>query len=366
MSFLTTLPHDPLLDLDPWVGQRQCSFRFNLTNSLTGENLGEITPIRGASLTHDTTRTIKRQLTLSLGVADTAAINVVTDRVSPFMVFPDGQEYPLGTYMFTDASRQVFASAPTGRHTAGGLADVSLNDEMFLVDQQIEKGISGILSNGVNLAVSTVIQLVLTGLPITYTLEPNTFQSTESWGVGTNRGQILEALSVTGDYFSPWFGNDSKLHFIRTFDPNTQIPALDFDTGNKVIREPILETDDLLSAPNVFIVISNAANDSDLPTVGTANVPVNAPHSVVNRGFAVPSVQNLQLSTNAQATAVAQGLANRQTVFERVSLTTAPDPRHDSYDVIKWQDDLWLELAWSMALVEGGAMNHLLRKSYTP
>ena len=361
MSFLTTLPHDPLLDLDPWVGQRQCTFRFNLTNGLTGENLGEITPIRGASLTHDTTRTIKRQLTLSLGVTDTAAINVVTDRVSPFMVFPNGQEYPLGTYMFTDASRQVFSSAPTGLHTAGGLADVTLNDEMFLVDQPIEKGI-----NGLGSGTTAVIQKVLAGLPITYTLEPSPFQSVESWSVGINRGQILDALSVSGDYFSPWFGNDSKLHFIRTFSPSAQIPSFDFDLGNKVIREPILETDDLLTAPNTFIVISNAAEDPSSEVVGIATVPVTAPHSAVNRGFVVASVQNLQLSTASQASAVAQGLANRQTVFERVSLTTAPDPRHDSYDVIKWQNELWLELAWSMALVEGGAMNHLLRKSYTP
>lgn len=361
MSFLTTLPHDPLLDLDPWVGQRQCTFRFDLHNGLTGEQLGQITPLLGASLTHDTSRTIKRQLSMSLGVADTAAINVITDRVSVFMVFPNGQEYPLGVYMFTDASRQVFSSAPTGFHTAGGLASVTLNDEMFLVDQQIEKGVSGLGLNS-----SAVIQKALAGLPITYTLEPSPFHSVESWGVGTNRGQMLEALSVTGDYFSPWFGNDGKLHFIRTFFPSTQVPSFDFDEGNKVIREPILETDDLLTAPNTFIVISNAPENSNTQVVGIATVPVTAPHSVANRGFVIASVENLQLSNSTQATAVAQGLAIRQNVFERVSLTTAPDPRHDSYDVIKWQGGLWLELAWSMALVEGGAMNHLLRKSYTP
>lgn len=361
MSFLTTLPHDPLLDLDPWVGQRQCTFRFDLHNGLTGEQLGQITPIRGASLTHDTTRTIKRQLSLSLGVADTAAINVVTDRVSVIMVFPGGREYPLGVYMFTDAPRQVFTSAPPGTHTAGGLGSPALNDEMFLVDQQITEGV-----NAVGLSSNTAIQRVLLGLPIDYTLDPSPYQSVESWSVGTNRGQILEALCVTGDYFSPWFGNDGKLHFIRTFDPAMSIPAFDFDVGNKVIREPILETDDLLTAPNTFVVISNSATDPNVAVVGTASVPVTAPHSVVNRGFQVTSVQTLQLSDNLQATATAQGLANRQTVFERVSLTTAPDPRHDSYDVIRWQGELWLELAWSMALVEGGAMNHLLRKSYRP
>ena len=347
-SFLTTLPHDPLLDLDPWVGQRKATFRFNLINRVTGENLGEITPVRGASLTHDTTRTIKRQLSLDLGTVDTAAINTITDMVAVTMVFPNGAEYPLGQYMFTDASRQLF--------TSGRLGAMALNDQMFLVDQQITKGV-----NGVGRGVQSVIQEVLNALPITYTMEATYFQSSEAWGIGTNRGGVIESLSVSGDYFSPWFGNDGFMHFIRTFDPATQIPSFNFDVGNKVVREPITETDDLITAPNVFIVISNAA---ETEVVGTALVSPSAPHSVFNRGFEIPQVENLQLTDATQAQAVAQGLANRQTIFERVSLTTAPDPRHDSYDVIKWQDDLWLELAWSMALVEGGSMNHLLRRSY--
>ena len=360
-QLLTNFPHDPLLDLDPWVGQRQCTFRFDRSNRVTGEKLGEINPIRGATLTHDTTRTIKRQLSMSLGVADTATIEVITDRISPFMVFPNGQEYPLGNYMFTDTSRQVYFAAAAGSHTGGGLANVTLNDEMFLVDQQITAGI-----NAVNAGVTAAIIDTLDGLPVTFTLEPTPYNSTESWGIGIGRGQILESLSVSGDYFSPWFGNDGKMHFIRTFDPATQIPDFDFDEGKKVIREPIVETDDLITAPNRFVVISNSSETAATEVVGIYDVPPIAPHSIVNRGFVIAQVEDLQLSDAAQATSVARGLGMRQTVFERVNLTTAPDPRHDSYNVIKWQGDLWLELAWSMALVEGGAMGHLLRKAYTP
>jgi hypothetical protein len=351
MTVLTTLPHDDLLDLDPWVGQRAATFRFALVNGVTGERLGDLTPIRGASLTHDTNRIIKRQLDLKLGVADTAAINGITDRVEPFMVFPNGTEYPLGRYMFTDFTRQKF--------TSGKLGQVALTDEMFLVDQQITKGI-----NGVGSGVVTVIQEVLSSLPITYTLEPAPFISAESWSVGASRGSILESLSISGDWFSPWFGNDGKLHFIRTFEPVDRICDLDFDVGNKVFRQSIVENDDLLTAPNTFVVISNSASNPDTQVVGIATVPPTDPHSLANRGFTVAQVVNLQLSDAGQAQAVAQGLANRQNIFERVSLTTAPDPRHDSYNVIRWQGANWLELAWSMALVEGGTMNHLLRKSF--
>jgi len=350
-ELLTVFPHDDLLDLDPWVGQRSASFRFALVNGVTGEHLGDITPIRGASLTHDTNRIIKRQLNLPLGVADTEAINGITDRVEVFMVFPGGIEYPLGRYMFTDLTRQVF--------TSGRLARAALTDEMFLVDQQIIAGI-----NGVGSGVSGVVLNVLKDLPITFTMEPSPYISAESWSVGTNRGSILESLSISGDWFSPWLGNDSQLHLIRTFEPADRLPDLDFDAGNKVFRSSITETDDLLTAPNTFVVISNSATNPDTEVVGVAKVPPNDPHSVTNRGFVVAQVINLQLSDAGQAQAVAQGLANRQNIFEQVSLTTAPDPRHDSYNVIRWQGANWLELAWSMALVEGGTMNHLLRKSF--
>lgn len=348
---LTTLPSTQQLQLDAWVAQRQATYRFALTDGVTGEILGDINPIRGATLTHDTSRTIKRQLTFGLGAVDTADVNTLTDRVTVSMVFPNGETYPLGRYMFADASSRVF--------TAGRLGQMQLADEMFLVDQQITAGINGVGKN-----ILTVIVETLTGLPVDFLADASPYTSAQSWGIGTGRGQILEALAVSGDYWSPWFDHQGVLRFLRTFDPATQVPDIDLDVGARVVQASILETDDLLTAPNTFIVISNASSDMTSPIVGTATIPPTAPHSVPNRGFTIAQVQDLQLSDGAQANAVAQGLAQRQTVFERVSLTTPPDPRHDSYNVIKWQDDLWLELAWSMQLVEGGDMTHTLRRSY--
>ncbi len=356
---LTSFEFDPLLDLAPWVGQRQATYRFTLSNAVTGEELGDINPIRGATLTHDTSRTIKRQLNIALGTEDTMTLTqdhslLVAARVNVFMVFPDGTEYPLGRYMFTDTSRSVF--------TSGRLGNFVLNDEMFLVDQQITTGING-HGSGIN----SVILSVVKKLPISLRMEATPFATVESWGVGTGRGQILEALSVTGDFFSPWFDNNGDLRFIRTFEPATAICDFDFDAGNKVVREPILETDDLLTAPNKFIVISNAQDNlSSSQVSGIYDVPPNAPHSFSKRGFTIAQVMDLQLADNFQAGAVATNVGIRQTIFERVSLNTAPDPRHDSYNVIRWQDANWLELAWSLTLVEGSPMSHLLRKSYTP
>ena len=349
---LTNFPHDPLLDLEPWVGQRQASFRFDLSNGITGEKLGTVTPIRTASLSHNTARTIKRQLSLELGVTDMAMINPLTDRVDVIMTFPTGAEYPMGRYMFTDSS-----SAFT---TAGRIGDTMLSDEMFLVDQEILSGI-----NGSGVIVSALIQQVLADLPITFDLETSPYTSSENWSIGSNRGQILESLSISGDYFSPWFNHQGVLKFIRTFDPAPMLPDFDWDDHKNVIRANIIETSDLLTAPNRFVVVSNAASDPDVELVATADVPVTAPHSVPNRGFVIANVQDLQLSDAAQAGAVVQGIANRFTVFEQVNITTAADPRHDSYNIIRWQDSNWLELAWDMPLGPGSVMSHTLRKAYS-
>jgi hypothetical protein len=347
---LTNYEFDSVLDLPPWMGQQSISFRFQLINGVTGENRGYITPLRGGSLTHDTARTIKRQLTLNLGLDDAALINPISDRILLTMIDSSGRSWPLGRYMFTDRSITVT--------TAGDLANVVLNDEMFLVDQPITVGLdAGILG------IDSAIAKTLAGLPIDYILAQSNFTSGQAWGIGTHRGAILSALAIAGDLFSPWFDNNGTMRFLRTFNPADQIPDFDFDAGNKVYRQGIVETSDLLTAPNRFIVISNLPNGSG-EVVGTADVPANAPHSIPNRGFAITKVETIQLTNPSQATAVAQGMANRETVFERVTLTTAPDPRHDSYNVVKWRGELWLELAWSMSLVAGGGQTHLLRRGY--
>lgn len=346
---LTTIPRDPKLDLVPWVGQRVSSFRFARSNGVTGEELGDVTPIRTGSLSHDTTRTIKRQLSLSFGKADAAILEPLTDRITVYMVMGDGTEYPLGRYMFTDDRRQVW--------TSGELADTVLSDEMFLVDQQIQQGINA------GSVVNTIYDTVA-GLPITTNVEASPFDSNEAWTVGTGRGSILEALSVSGDFFSPWFDNDGILRFIRSFNAADAVADFDFDSGNKVIRGSITASSNILTAPNRFIVISNAATDSTVPAVGIADVPPSAPYSFARRGFYIVQTQDLQVPDSITAAAIAQNLANRQTVFLETALSSAPDPRHDSYNVVQWLGEKWLEVAWTMPLSAGSAMSHSLRRAY--
>ena len=347
---LVTGPADPRLDLDPWVGQRQATWRFDLTDAATGASLGELHPVRAGSLDHDTTRTIKRTLTLDLHVTDAAAVNPLTDRLTVSMLVA-GQTWPLGRYMWTNDT----ATTSTG----GDRSANQLVDEMFVVDQQIEKGFAPTGN-----ADAAVLDL-LAGLPLVgVSVEATPYLAVGGWGSGTRRGQILDALATQGDYQTPWIDHNGIFQMVRTVDPDTAVPAMDLDAGNRVHRDSITRTSDILDAPNRFVVISNDGAAAAAPIVGSFDVPATAPHSIAQRGFVIPDVVTVQLATQAQATAAARNLGLRQTIVERVELATAPDPRHDGYDVVVWQGAHWLEAAWSLDLAEGGRMRHILLRKF--
>jgi hypothetical protein len=346
----TTNQFNTTLDQAPWVGQRSNTLQFRVVDA-DGFHKRNITPIRSnGSLTHDTTRTIKRNITLALGVDDSAFINPVSDRLLIDFIVPGVGTYPLGRYIFIDPTSVNYED---GRQ----LLSTPLNDEMFLVDQPITQGFSGDDAS----PVSTLIPQVLRGLPITFNAGYTQWGTKQSYSIGTNRGQILTQLALSGGYWSPWFDNNGILQFLPSFDPAQQIPDFDFDTGTAVMGQTFTSTTNLLTAPNRYIVISNSAEGLG-PASGTVDVPDSAPNSIVNRGFVIAQVVQLQATDQSQARGMAFTQANQGTIIETVTLTTAIDPRHDSYNVIRWQGDLWLELAWTINF--DGTMTHTLRKAY--
>jgi hypothetical protein len=354
ITHLTQAPVNRTLDLDISIGQRQATYAFSLINGVTGELKGSITPQRPATLSHDTSRTIKRQLSFALGVADSARVQTETDRVLVDMLI-GSDIFPLGRYAFS--SEQDLTS------TGGQRSSDVLLDEMFVIDQQLETGFPKV-TDFVQSVPDAVFKL-LTGLPLLgIDIEPSTFPMVGSWNPGTTRGQVLNALAIQGDYQTPWMGNDGRFKMIRTINPDETEPTLDLDRGARVVRDSITNTSTLLVAPNRFIVISNSGAAQDSPIVGRYDVPPSAPNSIASIGFARPHVASLQVDTQGQADAAARNLGLQNTITRTVQLSTSPDPRHDGYDVVRWQGQNWLELAWSLPLAEGAEMTHTLRRSF--
>lgn len=357
-SYLATEEPSSLLDLDDWIGQRSATFRFDLVDAITGyrQQVHPVIDMGIPTISHDTGRTIKRILSgFFLNKDDTALLTVISARIEPFMIL-GGETYALGQYMYNDETRLEFSS---GDQSAG-----SLYDNMFIVDQEIEQSIPFRGDFIGALPVMDIIRDTLETVPVVYTLEPSAQETVGTWTIGTARGYVLEQLSVDGDYFSPWFDHTNVMRFIRSFDPAAAVPRFDFDTGNKVMADPVpTRSNDLLFAPNRFVVISNATLDGSA-AVGTYDIPASAPHSFANRGFVVPSHETRQVKDAVDAQVIAENLGRRQTIFERAEVYTAPDPRHDSYDVIRWRGDNWLELAWTLPCIEGARMSHVMRKAY--
>lgn len=344
-------------------GAQECTFRFTLRDAQTDRSLGVLNPYADTVpvLAHDTTRTIKRTLSLRLDTADTAAVNPIKDRVTVELIDCNQTAWPLGRYMFSDYSRALT--------TRGRRAAPALMDESFIIDQDSEVAFPPGVAPGNALSTTYLIEQVLSGFPtIATAVDASPYETANTWAFGTSQFQIVSDLATLGAYFAPWMANDARLHCIRAFDPAAKVPDLDWDRYPHVLADSVTETDDLLAAPNRFIIVNNnqsTSNANDGPVIGTYDVPVTAPFSISNRGFVVPLIQQLQLASPAQAQAVATSIGIASTVAERVSMTTYPDPRHDSYQVVRWQGANWLELSWSMNCIAGGAMTHTLRRAYS-
>jgi hypothetical protein len=386
---IVNIDNDPLFDFTT-RGQRSATFRFALED-LTGEQLGAIHPVRNSvpTLSHDTSRSVKRTLTLNFEPATAAIFDPIRHRIRVFMVLEDGREFPLGRYMAANTSE-----IPT---TAGNFASVALVDEMFIVAQPIQTSFSAVTASvsqsSDGLVYGSVYQAIIRllnryllfnpeaewGAEATGTtrssvrprgreknVEGTDHTTTASWQSGAAGTSVLQDLAVSGDYFSPWMANDGTFRMIRAIDPTTIAPQIDFDATATVFRDSITRTSDLLNAPNRIIVTSNSGTGASVsaPVIGTYDVPNSAPHSIVNRGFVIPSIVNLQVNSRPQANVIARNIATTQHIVEKVELTTPPDPRFDSYETVRWDDELWLEIAWSMALTEGGGMRHTLQRIF--
>jgi hypothetical protein len=355
---LRTAPVDAQLDLPRYLGQRSATFEFSIVDALTGYR-ETLNPLRDSApeWSHNTERTIKRQITgLNLGVDDTARFRGVSSRLDVAMLV-GGRSYPLGRYVpYVD---------PRLTSTGGDQSIDGFYDEMYVVDQEITAGFGlGIVQPG---GIEFGILDLLKDVPVTVDVEPTIYANVVSWPIGTSRGQICEHLALDGDYLPPWFDNENVMRFIRTVDPEVAIPTFDYDTDGGVIRANVVRSTTLIDAPNRFVIISNgssAVGDDAEPVAGIYDVPDSAPHSIRNRGFVIQKTETRQLQSNAQAQAVARSLGLQHTLVEQLQLQTVPDPRYDSYDVVRWQGVNWLEISRSMQLVDGTSMQHIFRRSY--
>lgn len=343
---------------------RQSTWRFDLLDvNLQVKSVLPVDRTNVPTMQVDVSRAVKRTLTgLVLPPGGIDDIDVIKDRVKVTMITDGTLESPQGVFLFSDVSRVVLSSG-----VAIDVGSLSLVDQLLIVDQLTDAAISFSPGKQITVAITELLQV----LPIQFVIDPSSavISSTQeaiAWPAGTSRLRIVNELGAMIGYHDLFFDNSGIGRMSLMPNPLTAAEAniISYPVGGRTYRVSVTRSTNLLELPNQFVVVNSGA--TEIPVYGKYNVPDDAPHSAANRGFVISHVEQLQgIDTNADAITAAEGLAREwRFPFETVEFAGPPDPRHDHYSIIDFEDLLFLELGWRLPLIEGSDMTHTLRRTY--
>ena len=354
-SPLPVFTTEELLELQ--VEQRTESVRFEVVDAFR-RKLFEIHPDRAStvSVQNNIHATIKRTLQgIRLIPSEAVLVNPVAHRVRPVWELENGAEFPLGVFLFGDSSRP--------RSTAGAMFETTLFDQTFILDQgrrsSYALGVGSRITDALK-ELATEVNLPTEGIEDAPTVLANPL----AWPAGTTRLRIMNDLCAMCGFYSAYFDNNGLLRCRSVPDLEVANARLIYtlDQASRTLQESVVESDDLWEAANVYVVVSTSANDQEVS--GSYEIPETNPLSVKNRGYEVVKVidvQGLETSDEAAARAKAAALQDPST-YRHVEFDAAPDPRHDTFDVVAFDGEVYREQSWTLTCAPGGPHKHSLRR----
>lgn len=338
------------------VAERAIAYRFDLLDR-DEILIGELHPDRDntPTITHDTSRLIQRDMSnLNLTPVERLGVNTASDRVRPNLLLEDGSEFPLGVFLFADPTRT--------RHSYGLPLAATLLDKGIILDQPSEHSFSVPGNRDIRIEIQTLLAM----FAISSTIE-NTGGRTGTamtWPPNTTWARILSDLCLVGGYFPPFFDHVGVCRVTAKIDPGNVDPVVVYSAGANIYAvAPPVENDDLLRAPNRFVMVGTDATQTEV--FGVYDLPAGAPNSFAARGFRITEVVTQQgLASPTAAALAARVYAESRSIFDYVTFSGPPDPRHDSNTVVEYLGQRWLELSWSLTLAPVGPHSHTLRKVY--
>ena len=349
--------------LDGW-SQVAISYEFDIADS--EQNIigsAEVSRENNVTIENNINRDIKRQLNnLTLRPDIAQDINPLRDRIVANMVLQDRSRWPLGTFLFSDMSYERTSVDRGTRHA-------TMLDQAILLDQPCNRPVS--FKPGVT--IQNAITLLMGFFPyIPFEIEPSTAviggKEAVAWPPGTHYLAMINDLCGLGSYYSLYFDNSGVARVILVPDLEDVEPTLLYGSTpgqQRVFRNTVVETDDQLTAPNRYIVINNQLNNDKI--VGFWDIPSSAPHSIQNRDGQIIAVvvdkQGVDTIAEATAAAKAYGQADYNT-YQWITFDAAPDPRHDTFDVMSWESVKYREQSWRLECRAEGSMTHEGRRVY--
>lgn len=337
-------PPHPLLDMRaPGFGW---TTRFDVV-APTLDVLGAVHPQSGdLSVSVDTEANVVRTMRgVTLGPNEARDLDLYRDRLRPVMVLEDGSEWPLGVFLFAGITPQVT--------TGFTLVDATLCDFGFALDQALTYS-AGVPADGALYPAMT--ELVERAGVWDYVIDYTEQRTREplNWPVGTRTADCLNYLSRLAGYLRPYFDNQGRLVWRAAPALSGDVAHVyNQDTAARIVDGTLAPADNLLDAPNVYVVIGSGPQRAEV--VARAYVDPRLPHSRERRGFEVPKVLRLQgVADTEHAQRVADTMAAEDVKQLRtVSWSSTPDPRHDVFDVVSVDGVLYREVAWSLNLGTG-------------
>ncbi len=354
-AILPTFTTVQLLELA--IPQRREAVRFEVVDPFR-RALFPIHPDRGSTITvaNNANATIKRTLQgLRLIPEEAELINPVAHRLRAIWQLENGAEFPLGIFMFGDANR---LRASYGRSFAA-----TMFDQTFILDQ----GRRSSFSLGAGVRVTDALRQLVeeVNLPTERIVEvPTVLSNPLAWPAGTTRLRIMNDLCAIASMYSVYFSNEGVPVCRPVPDLEIANAQLHYtlDQRSRVLLDTVVESDDLWQAANVYVVVSTSANEQEVS--GSYEIPEANPLSVKSRGYEVVKVidtPGVETAEEAAERAKAAALQDPAT-YRHVEFEAVPDPRHDTFDVVSFDDVLYREQSWSLVCKPGGPHKHSLRR----
>lgn len=340
-----------LLDLDPGVGQVASMVRFQvLDRDLTV--VGEIVPLAADSVSANVSGNVKRTLSgLKLDELALREIDPFRHRIKPLWCLEDGTEWPLGVFVFTAEAAHIGSYIST--------LDTTMMDQDYMLDQPTRAAF-GVGQNGEILP--KVLELLAQIRILSSTISApwgSTARVADPvvWPAGTSRMQILKDLCALAGWLVPYFDNNGVLTLRPASDVSNVIPDHIYP-GGRVLRDSIVSNDNLLNAPNVYVVTCSGPSNGEI--TASAEVAEYLPFSVYNRRFEIVKVIRAQgITSTEQAQQMADTYAAGAGVgFRTVQFEATADPRHDLFQTVQWGGLIYREIQWSLKLRPGGSHSH--------
>ncbi len=335
------------------LSERAESVQFDVLDA-SNLTIGQVYPIEPFTfITHDTARTGTRTLEqLRLTPSDTAALDVRTARIRPSWKFLGGTLYPLGVFLFANPQLQ--------RHTWGVESVNNLNDLTVTVDVADPTPPSFAVGSRVQDAIIAYAG-TLGIAPLVVDPSANVFGQPTAWPPGTSSYQIFADLAALAGFYAPFFDNAANFHFRAIPNIPAATPDFTYEQGTTVDVDTMNESDDLLVAPNRFIVIGGGIANAT-PIVGVYDIPAGAPNSIANLGRVISQTITMQaIASVPQAQQAARAAYTQATIGTSVEFDSVCNPLHDTFDVVRFNGRNYLEVAWRLDLIPGGRQHHTLR-----